>query len=308
MNNLLEHGNLSEQKINENFAYNFENDCILNQMEYKVMHSQGNSDFVKCMSMLFNGKTQLLYMPGESKTLKVMARGMDEEDFITLVANLLGCISQIKKNGFLSCQNIDVSDDKIYIDAKTFHVKLVYVPIQPKLYEDYGTFENELRMGLSRLINSEFNMRGRKIQQLYYDLYDGAVKLEEIYEKIKIKDDYIYTEGTDRNSPHSNLHNQTRLISVNAPMHMEIKIEKDVTAIGRNATMSDVVITYNGAIGRRHCTIIKNGQQLMIKDENSVNGTYVNDIRIMPGQIRILKDGDLISLANSKFKVVSGES
>ena len=32
----------------------------------------------------------------------------------------------------------------------------------------------------------------------------------------------------------------------------------------------------------------------MIKDENSVNGTFVNNVKVVPGQIRRLDDGDVI--------------
>ena len=136
MNLLLEGGKISEQRVNENFSYTLEKDCSLNQMEYKVMQSQNGTEFVNCMSVLFNGKNQLLYMPGELKTLLSMSRGIDEEDFITIIASLLGCVADIKKNGFLSCQNIEIASDKIYVDPVTYNIRLIYVPIQPKIYED----------------------------------------------------------------------------------------------------------------------------------------------------------------------------
>lgn len=302
MNLLLEGGKISEQRVNENFSYTLEKDCSLNQMEYKVMQSQNGTEFVNCMSVLFNGKNQLLYMPGELKTLLSMSRGIDEEDFITIIASLLGCVADIKKNGFLSCQNIEIASDKIYVDPVTYNIRLIYVPIQPKIYEDYTSFEDDLRMGVTRIINSEFNMHGKKIQQLYYDLYDKAVKLEDLYEKIR-KKNTDNDQATKKESEKTSRVKRMCLMALDAPIHTVIEVNQDALSIGRNASMSDVAINFNSAIGRKHCTILRNASFFMIKDENSVNGTFVNNVKVVPGQIRRLDDGDVISLANTKFKV-----
>lgn len=302
MNLLLEGGKISEQRVNENFSYTLEKDCSLNQMEYKVMQSQNGTEFVNCMSVLFNGKNQLLYMPGELKTLLSMSRGIDEEDFITIIASLLGCVADIKKNGFLSCQNIEIASDKIYVDPVTYNIRLIYVPIQPKIYEDYTSFEDDLRMGVTRIINSEFNMHGKKIQQLYYDLYDKAVKLEDLYEKIR-KKNTDNDQATKKESEKTSRVKRMCLTALDAPIHTVIEVNQDALSIGRNASMSDVAINFNSAIGRKHCTILRNASFFMIKDENSVNGTFVNNVKVVPGQIRRLDDGDVIILANTKFKV-----
>lgn len=302
MNLLLEGGKISEQRVNENFSYTLEKDCSLNQMEYKVMQSQNGTEFVNCMSVLFNGKNQLLYMPGELKTLLSMSRGIDEEDFITIIASLLGCVADIKKNGFLSCQNIEIASDKIYVDPVTYNIRLIYVPIQPKIYEDYTSFEDDLRMGVTRIINSEFNMHGKKIQQLYYDLYDKSVKLEDLYEKIR-KKNTDNDQATKKESEKTSRVKRMCLTALDAPIHTVIEVNQDALSIGRNASMSDVAINFNSAIGRKHCTILRNASFFMIKDENSVNGTFVNNVKVVPGQIRRLDDGDVISLANTKFKV-----
>ena len=302
MNLLLEGGKISEQRVNENFSYTLEKDCSINQMEYKVMQSQNGTEFVNCMSVLFNGKNQLLYMPGELKTLLSMSRGIDEEDFITIIASLLGCVADIKKNGFLSCQNIEIASDKIYVDPVTYNIRLIYVPIQPKIYEDYTSFEDDLRMGVTRIINSEFNMHGKKIQQLYYDLYDKSVKLEDLYEKIR-KKNTDNDQATKKESEKTSRVKRMCLTALDAPIHTVIEVNQDALSIGRNASMSDVAINFNSAIGRKHCTILRNASFFMIKDENSVNGTFVNNVKVVPGQIRRLDDGDVISLANTKFKV-----
>ena len=58
--------------------------CILNDnssflpTEYKVLQSQKGGCFVKCMRMLYNGKTELYYFSGELKPLSTVLLSIDE--------------------------------------------------------------------------------------------------------------------------------------------------------------------------------------------------------------------------------------
>ena len=65
--------------------------------------------------------------------------------------------------------------------------------------------------------------------------------------------------------------------------------------IGR-AINCDFVIP-NGAISKLHGYFTKDmkTQTYFLKDADSKNGTYVNNIRMLPGQEKMLKDGDKIS-------------
>ncbi len=294
MKKLLESQKIREQRVNEKFSYILEKEYSLNQMEYKVMQSQGGTQFVKCMSMLFNGKGQLLYMPGDLKSLQVMCRGIDEKVFLTIVDKLLKSVVAIKKNGFLSCQNIEVSSDKIYVDPYTCETRLVYVPIQPKVHEDYTMFEEALRTEMTRLINTEFSMHSDQMRRLHDNLSNRSIKLEDLDENKN------QASVQQMQKPRQKM----RLIALNAPQSMTIEVAKDILTIGRNASLVDVVVGFNTAIGRKHCTILRNNADYMIKDESSINGTFVNDERIASGQVRRLENGDIVGLANTKFKVL----
>ena len=57
-------------------------------------------------------------------------------------------------------------------------------------------------------------------------------------------------------------------------------------------------------ISRMHCKIIRQGEQYAVVDLKSANGTYLNGIRLQANQATPIKNGDVIRLANSDFRVV----
>ena len=86
---------------------------------------------------------------------------------------------------------------------------------------------------------------------------------------------------------------------------VNIPITKENFLIGKSVQMADGIISFNKAISRIHCRIIYIDGRYFIKDEKSVNGTFVNNRRVpVDGQVPI-KTGDIIRLANSDFQVKS---
>jgi len=55
-------------------------------------------------------------------------------------------------------------------------------------------------------------------------------------------------------------------------------------------------------VSRRHARIIKRGDQYLIEDNRSVNGTFVNGIKLYPQQPRLLQQGDEIKLGETTLK------
>lgn len=74
-------------------------------------------------------------------------------------------------------------------------------------------------------------------------------------------------------------------------------IQKDVVTIGRNPSVCDLVMDETG-IGRMHAEVHHNQGIYYIKDNQSLNGTYVNGKRITSNQYFQLKSGDLIKIAH----------
>ena len=225
------------------------------------------------------------------------------------MSNLLSDIIEVKHNGFLSCQNIDISFERIYVDPATHKVSLVYLPLSLHIYDDNSSFENEIRTGLVKLISGVSTLSSSKTMQFSADLSNGMLSVENLYARIK--------GGRNTNSGQSHI-DQTdvnerkqssgllRIIAMNAPTRIEITVTKDSFIIGKKAELCDGVIDFNKMISRSHCRINRKGNQYTITDLQSANGTYVNKIRLQPNQPYPINNGDIIRLANSDFQVSIG--
>jgi hypothetical protein len=83
----------------------------------------------------------------------------------------------------------------------------------------------------------------------------------------------------------------------------------DRLMIGRqeadNSNAVDIDLAPYGArekgVSRRHATLYRTRHTLSVVDLNSINGTYLNGIRLVPHQPRLLRDNDEICLGNMRF-------
>jgi diguanylate cyclase (GGDEF)-like protein len=75
------------------------------------------------------------------------------------------------------------------------------------------------------------------------------------------------------------------------------------TLIGRSSKV-DIQIDED-SISRNHAVIENNGEQIVLRDLNSTNGTYVNDQQIKQ---HTLHDGDLVKIGRTIFKFLSGSN
>lgn len=303
MNLLIENKIITQTECGSNFTYilNDNNDFL--STEYKVLQSQSNSCFVKCMKMLFNGKIQLYYLTQSLKPFSVLIPSLSSENFITIIANIFADVIEVKHNGFLSCQNIDISFEHIFVDPATFKVQLIYLPISKHFYSDNSDFENELRTGLIKLISGVSTLSTPKTMQLTTDLSNGMLTLEDLYNRVK---------GGNSTGP-VNMHNEIinnkkatglKIIAMNAPARVEIDINKDSFVIGKKADLCDGVVGFNKMISRSHCRVDKCGSQYTVTDLQSANGTYINNVRLQANQPYPIKSGDIIRMANSDFQAV----
>lgn len=307
MNILIENKYINEMECGTNFSYILCDNNAFLSTEYKVLQSQANSCFVHCMKMMFNGKVQLYYLTKALKPFSAMIPTLDAESFLTIVANLLADILEVKANGFLSCQNIDLSFERIYVDPATYKVSLVYLPLNRKIYDDTASFENELRIGLVKLISGVSTLSSAKTMQFSADLSNGMLGIEDLYGRIKggkigSADPVEPLPSSDSLFPTGRL----RIVAMNAPVRVEIEVTKDVFVIGKKPELCDGVIDFNKMISRSHCRINRRGQQYTITDLQSANGTYVNRVRLQPNQPQLINNGDVIRLANSDFQVSIG--
>lgn len=78
-------------------------------------------------------------------------------------------------------------------------------------------------------------------------------------------------------------------------------IAKDNFVLGSKKGSTDYCITGNPAVSRRHAAIVNEGGILFLKDLESMNHSYVNDRQLEPGEKLVIRNQDIIRLANEEF-------
>ena len=305
MDALIDKDYIKEFEYGLNFAYVLNDNSIFFATEYKMLQSQTDGCFVKCMKMMYNGKIQLYYLTDRLKPILNILPSLDSESFLDIMLNLISNVINVKQNGFLSCQNIDISFEHIYVDPDTNKVYLVYLPLSKKIFEDTSCFENEFRKKLVKLISEAPELYSSQFVQVSECILNDALSIENILEKINFR-----KNGIDSGSKVSSLSDDKnkqpkvmRITSINTPKRIEFVITKDSFVFGKKAELCDGVIDFNMMISRTHCCIKKIGSQYTIMDLQSLNGTFVNKVKIQPYQQCPINDGDIIRLANIEFRV-----
>ena len=89
-----------------------------------------------------------------------------------------------------------------------------------------------------------------------------------------------------------------RLVAIHGPLSGQtIYLDEPVISIGRQ--LSNDIILDDPHVSRNHCLIRSEGEQYVIEDLNSANGTYLNGERVTESP---LKEGSLIQVGNSLFR------
>ena len=329
---LKEAGIIRELNCGTNFAYVIEGAEDFSTTEYKVLQSQNSNVFIRCMKLLLNGRVELYYQTDGYRSLASLLMSIDGERFMTIMINLFTAIIEVKSNGFLSCQNIDISLDKIYIDTSNYMVRLIYIPTKTRGYESYGIFENELRTGIVRLLGSTPTIASPETAALSMNLIDGSLNLEALVGRCK--GNVHATAGVARRTgmatsqqaivqqlitpqqvipqqvvPQQQSGQPSMIVSQGglrlvAPK-ITIEVNKPEFVIGKHSAV-DGVISFNNAISRRHCRVLHINGDYFVEDLGSSNGTYLNRLRLETNKPAPLHNGDWLRLADMDFQVYIG--
>ena len=75
-------------------------------------------------------------------------------------------------------------------------------------------------------------------------------------------------------------------------------VDKSRFVIGADPLAADYCLAGNPAVSGEHAVLFENNDNWYIDDRGSLNGTFVNQVRVMPGTAVMIRDGDTIVLAD----------
>lgn len=310
MYTLIENGVISEVICGDNFEYVLNNSSDFVATDFKVLQSQNSGIFVKFMKMTRNGKISLFYETSEYRSLASMIPELSADAFVDIIINLFASVIEVRNNGFLACQSIVLLWNKIFVERTTNQVKLVYLPVNTKAFGSYEEFEAELVHSVINLIEQSVQDKNGRIIQFLNDLQNPAIPFEEVYTRYKdqktpfMNINYSPKPVTSAPTAPVSQSGGIKFVALNAPSYFEIVIDGDDIVIGKNPEMADKIIPYSNKISRKHCRVRRGNGYYYIKDEDSANGTFVNEKRLGPGDKVQIRHGDIVRLADSEFHIV----
>jgi len=80
----------------------------------------------------------------------------------------------------------------------------------------------------------------------------------------------------------------------------EYPLDKPEVTIGR-APNSDILLSKDKLTSRRHATVHYNGEEYVLRDERSANGTFVNGQQLDDGASHLLHDGDHVGIGEHEL-------
>lgn len=298
-------GELAEMSYEGSFSYILRDKNQFSDVEYKILQSNQINELLSCMKVFFNGDIQLYYIAHRYKSFSEVIRILDQHELLKVVCKMVASIIKIKEHGFLSLRNVELSFDKIFMEPKGTHPYFVYVPVKSRLYEDESLWQDQFRTSLAALIKSNVEEPNDMTDWCVEQLENKLLTMEQVYARFCSKD------GTCHEADISELMvdlNQTplsrlKLVAINSSTPFELNVLTDDFIIGKKPELVDGVISFNRMISRSHCKIIERNHKYMVMDLNSANGTFLNGMRLTSNRAYAVKDGDVLRLANSDFRI-----
>lgn len=306
MSELIETGELFEVNCGDNFSVVINDESNFFSTEYKVLQSKDDCPVLKCMRMKLNGKVQLLYFTDGLKPFNQLRSTLNFEKTVTVFINILSAIIKIQENGFLSCRNINVDLDKIYVDVSTLRVRLMYLPLVNKYFNDDSVFVNIVRTNFLNYVSNLTSLQNFDRVQLISVFSSDSFSLEDMYRKLLAINRGESGGLKNECTMSENLMTVLRLVAVGSAYPFTLCVNRSGYKLGKKAEAVDGVIDFNRAISRVHCRLDFIDGNWTVTDLNSVNGTFINKERLQPDKSYLISNGDVLRLANSDFKVQIG--
>ena len=95
---------------------------------------------------------------------------------------------------------------------------------------------------------------------------------------------------------------QTSAYMIRRKNNERVTVSGPSFTVGKERSRVNYCISDNTSVSRCHARITRKGAQYFVSDMNSTNFTFVNGVKVMPGQEVQLNDGDMIRFADEDFE------
>lgn len=297
MYEFLEDKGLTRTKENANWTYTLDDEDKYSKSGYKSAQIQLKSCMLKCAIVRFNGELKFIYFTEGYVSLLEYLGKATPNSLWHVFGKVLESFLKVKNYGYLSCENIDVNAQNIYIDVKTLEPRLIYVPLisenNPNMQVN---FEASIKRSFVKALRNANNpMISDKENMLLETLNDTGQGLEGMLKSVLMRAGATYNSGVTGKEKGT-----LQIICTDKRIPIHYVMKKERIKIGRKKD-NDIVVDFTNQISRIHCSIILKNGTYYIRDERSTHGTYINNVPCIPNKEFEIHDGDLLRLPGIIF-------
>lgn len=262
---------------------------------FRMLESQFGRGFVPCKKSAADGIITIDYMLSQYASLYDLLPYMKPAMFRNVVISLLDKIKIFREIPLLKCENSYLSVDRIFIDTSRYEAYLVYLPLKAEGDEDcLPYFEKKLKDNLVKIYNVYQNVQDPANANLIAQL-SGAAAYPPVTPPV------TPPVAPPVTPPVTPVYGAGSFVLCSKGATPDIEINKDEFVIGKSQQRADGVVIGSNLVSRVHCkAVIRNGE-CSIVDLNSLNGTFINGNKLVPGTEYRIADGAVLSVADVQF-------
>lgn len=300
-----------EVKQTEEYVSYVLRDDMFSKLEYKVLTSQENGDFLPLYLLRQNGRPQFWYtIPSLYYSLEHKCAEMEPQILFHVIETLDRICTETEKNGFLKLEHLDLSLDRIFIETNSGKLQMIYLPLNTADGTTLLNKENIMRQLVKELLSHNINLKvSGRVQRLNRDLQNGIVTFTKIMENIRtgaydVNADNAYFDDEGTFVVDSGKRRYPYLVLVEN--QIPIPITKADFLLGKNTEQVDGAIYNHNEVSRKHCRILSKLGKYYVKDVGSKNGTYLNQYMLRPYEEAEIHHGDCLRLGKCELIFYEG--
>lgn len=308
---MKEYGDILHKEEGDGYvSYVLKEELFFSAIGFKVMESQKRPGFLPCVKTMLNGKIKITYPVNSYRRLNRVLPSMTRTVFLKFAADLLAKVDEVQENSFLKYYNLDLSENRIFIDCKSNEVLFVYLPLaDTQASLDCMEFEAVLRRDLAAWSENILPDERNSLTMFREQLKNYNISLKQIREGLLTaseKGNSQSIEDVSESPLKKNISTASDFVLRLHPIGQELKedfvIKKEPFIVGRSMHRADGRVK-SRQVGNTHCRILFEGNKYYVIDLSSRNGTYINGIRVPAEQPCVISEGDMLLLADTGFKV-----
>ena len=300
------------------FLYVFKDPADYWESGYRLMQESMVCNLAGCRLIRYNGHPACYFSLEGLRRLPQAAKAADPSELLRYMDSLLSAVLAVQAQGFLRCENLDISMYHVLADRISGEIRLIWLPVRGGLYEDEAHFEEVLRANMRELMANRPDCEIPLLRQAIRLLENDTLSLEALKQQLGMLQ---FCAGPARSvkpvcpvqpersdgpmrpaKPSTPAVPAGRLRLVSLSSGQVICVNGDSFILGRSGRLSDGILAGSTAVGRQHLRLSRGPAGWMAEDMGSRNGSRLNGRPMVSGVPEVLHAGDILTLADLSFR------